>query len=31
VIRPRIRGSAFITGETTLLIDPADPFGKGIR
>jgi 4-hydroxyproline epimerase len=31
VIRPRIRGGAFITGESTLLIDPADPFGKGIR
>src|SRR5262249_16294761 len=31
VVRPRIRGSAYITSETTLLIDPADPFGKGIR
>ena len=31
MIRPRIRGSAFITGESTLLIDPADPFAKGIR
>jgi len=31
MIRPRIRGSAFITAESTLLIDPADPLGKGIR
>ena len=28
---PRIRGSAFITAETTLLFDPADPFRLGIR
>lgn len=28
---PTIRGSAFITAETTLLFDPADPFRAGIR
>jgi 4-hydroxyproline epimerase len=28
---PRIRGSAFVTAETTLLFDPADPFRLGIR
>ena len=28
---PRIHGSAFITAETTLLFDPADPFRLGIR
>jgi 4-hydroxyproline epimerase len=27
---PRIRGSAFITGETTLVLDPRDPFVHGI-
>ncbi|HEX3867424.1 MAG TPA: proline racemase family protein [Gemmatimonadaceae bacterium] len=27
---PHIRGSAFITGDTTLLFDPADPFRLGI-
>ena len=30
-ILPRISGTAFITAETTLLIDPEDPFGMGIR
>jgi len=30
-IRPSIRGSAHITAESTLLIDPADPFAWGIR
>jgi len=30
VVRPRIRGTAYITAESTLLVDPADPFGKGI-
>jgi 4-hydroxyproline epimerase len=30
-VRPRIGGSAFITADSTLLIDPADPFGDGIR
>ncbi len=28
---PTIRGSAFITAETILLFDPADPFRAGIR
>jgi 4-hydroxyproline epimerase len=27
---PHIRGTAFVTGETTLLFDPADPFRFGI-
>ena len=27
---PRIRGSAFITGEATLVLDPRDPFVHGI-
>jgi 4-hydroxyproline epimerase len=30
IIHPRIRGSAYITAEATLLIDSADPFGRGI-
>lgn len=30
-IIPRIRGSAYITAESTLLIDPADPLRDGIR
>lgn len=29
-VRPVITGSAFITGESTLLIDPADPFRYGL-
>ncbi|WP_435015914.1 4-hydroxyproline epimerase [Tundrisphaera sp. TA3] len=28
---PHVRGSAFITAEATLLLDPADPFRDGIR
>ncbi len=31
VVHPRIRGTAYVTAEATLLIDPNDPFGKGIR
>ena len=31
VVHPRIKGTAFVTAESTLLVDPADPFGKGIR
>lgn len=31
VIHPRIKGMAYVTAEATLLVDPADPFGKGIR
>jgi 4-hydroxyproline epimerase len=31
IVHPRIRGSAYITAEATLLVHPADPFGKGIR
>ncbi len=27
---PRIRGSAYITGEATLVLDPSDPFMHGI-
>ena len=30
-IVPRIEGPAFVTAEATLLIDPRDPFGMGIR
>lgn len=30
-IVPRIRGKAYVTAETTLIIDPADPFAWGIR
>ncbi|MGE3804002.1 MAG: proline racemase family protein [Gemmataceae bacterium] len=30
-VRPRIRGAAYITAETTLLLDPKDPFVMGIR
>jgi 4-hydroxyproline epimerase len=29
-LRPRIRGSAYITGEGDLLFDPRDPFVEGI-
>ncbi len=29
-IYPRIRGTAFITGEATLVLDPRDPFVHGI-
>ena len=28
---PRIRGTAHVTAETTLLLDPRDPFVNGIR
>lgn len=30
-VLPRIRGSAFVTAEATLLIDSQDPLGMGIR
>lgn len=30
-IIPRISGTAYITAESTLLVDPADPFRMGIR
>jgi 4-hydroxyproline epimerase len=30
-IVPRIKGTAYITAETTLLLDSADPFRAGIR
>ncbi len=30
-VRPTIRGSAFVTGETTLVLDPRDPLCWGIR
>jgi 4-hydroxyproline epimerase len=29
-IRPTISGSAFVTAQTTLLFDPADPFRLGV-
>ncbi len=29
-VYPRIRGSAYITGEATLVLDPSDPFVHGI-
>ncbi len=28
---PRIRGSAYVNAEATLLVDPDDPFAQGIR
>jgi 4-hydroxyproline epimerase len=28
---PRIKGTAYVTGEATLLLDPRDPFVRGIR
>ncbi|MBI3628943.1 MAG: proline racemase family protein [Planctomycetes bacterium] len=31
VVHPVIRGSAYITAESTLLRDPRDPFASGIR
>src|SRR5436853_6803332 len=30
-IIPRITGTAFVTAEATLLVDPSDPFRTGIR
>lgn len=30
-VRPTIRGSAYISAEALLIVDPRDPFGKGIR
>jgi 4-hydroxyproline epimerase len=30
VVRPRIRGTAYVTAEATLLVDPQDPFREGI-
>jgi 4-hydroxyproline epimerase len=30
-VMPRIRGSAFVNAESTLIIDPQDPFTVGIR
>jgi 4-hydroxyproline epimerase len=30
-VRPSIRGSAFISAEATLIVDPRDPFAQGIR
>ena len=31
VVHPRITGTAYVTAEATLIVDPADPFGHGIR
>lgn len=30
-IHPRITGTAYVTAETTLILDPSDPFQTGIR
>jgi 4-hydroxyproline epimerase len=30
-IRPRVRGTAYVNAESTLLFDAADPFAMGIR
>ncbi len=30
-VRPRIRGTAHVNAESTLIVDPADPFAMGIR
>jgi 4-hydroxyproline epimerase len=30
-IRPRIRGTAYVNAESTLIIDPSDPLAMGIR
>jgi 4-hydroxyproline epimerase len=30
-IRPRVRGTAYVNAESTLIIDPSDPFAMGIR
>ena len=30
-IRPRIRGTAYVNAQSTLIIDPADPLAMGIR
>jgi 4-hydroxyproline epimerase len=30
-VYPRIKGSAFISGEGELVLDPRDPFRNGIR
>jgi 4-hydroxyproline epimerase len=31
VVYPHVRGSAYVTAESTLLFDPGDPFRDGIR
>jgi 4-hydroxyproline epimerase len=30
-VRPQIRGTAYVNAESTLIVDPADPFAMGIR
>jgi 4-hydroxyproline epimerase len=30
-VRPQIRGNAYVSAESTLIVDPADPFAQGIR
>ena len=30
-VRPRIRGTAYVNAESTLIVDPADPLAMGIR
>jgi 4-hydroxyproline epimerase len=31
VVYPTIKGQAYVTAETTLILDPRDPFNKGMR
>jgi 4-hydroxyproline epimerase len=31
VVYPKIQGEAYVTAEATLILDPSDPFEKGIR
>jgi 4-hydroxyproline epimerase len=30
-VKPRIRGTAYVNAESTLIVDPTDPFAMGIR
>ena len=30
-VRPQIRGTAYVNAESTLIVDPDDPFALGIR
>jgi 4-hydroxyproline epimerase len=29
-VRPQVRGNAYVTAESTLIVDPADPFALGV-
>jgi 4-hydroxyproline epimerase len=31
MVHPTIKGQAYVTAEATLILDPRDPFGKGIK